>query len=102
MKQSVLAPFLVLAITIPVGLAQDTPVASAAASGRVMASPFADSVARFERAERTGFRWTSANAFPGAYVGKFGATDDGPYGLPLLGGIGTGAFGRDLHGHFNR
>ena len=102
MKQSVLVPFLVLAITIPVGFAQDTPAASAASSGRVTASPFADSVARFERAERTGFRWTSANAFPGAYVGKLGATDDGPYGLPLLGGIGTGAFGRDLHGHFNR
>lgn len=33
-------------------------------------------------------------------TGKGNATDE-PMGLPLLGGIGTGAFGRDLDGHFN-
>ena len=67
-----------------------------------LAGPFSESVERFERAEANGFRWTSAQTFPEAYTGKGSATDDGPYGLPLLGGIGTGVFGRDLAGHFNR
>jgi len=102
MKRTLLTTSLILATTALIGFAQDKPAASTTSSGQFADSSFAESVARFERAERTGFRWTSANAFPGAYVGKLGATDDGPYGLPLLGGIGTGAFGRDLHGHFNR
>ena len=92
MRRIPLATTLILTALAVVGLAKEPPATGS----------FADSVARFERAERHGFRWTAANAFPGAYVGKIGANDDGPYGLPLLGGIGTGAFGRDLHGHFNR
>src|SRR5581483_2180347 len=66
------------------------------------ASPFSDAVARFQRAEQAGFHWDAADKFPGSYGCKRGVTDDGPFGLPLLGGIGTGAFGRDLNGHFDR
>jgi len=63
--------------------------------------PFDEAAVRHEVAKRAGFRWTSEEAFPKAYAGR-GATDDGAFGLPLLGGIGTGGFGRDLHGHFDR
>jgi non-lysosomal glucosylceramidase len=73
-----------------------------AATVSVIAGPFDEALARHEKAERAGFHWTSANDFPQAYTSKGGATDEGSYGLPLFGGIGTGAFGRDLHGHFDR
>jgi len=78
------------------------PIFAASLAGPLRAEPFADALARFERAGAYGFQWTSANAFPEAFSARRGATDDGPLGLPLLGGIGTGAFGRDLNGHFNR
>jgi non-lysosomal glucosylceramidase len=66
------------------------------------ASPFTEAAARFDQAQKHGFSWSSAQRFTESYVGKGGATDEGPWGLPLLGGIGTGAFGRDLNGHFDR
>lgn len=64
---------------------------------------FSDAAAAYERAQETGFRWTSREKFPSAFITKaFLNTDDGPYGAPQLGGIGTGVFGRDLQGRFNR
>jgi non-lysosomal glucosylceramidase len=66
------------------------------------ASPFSEADARHERARQTGFQWTSKNTFPDAYTSRTGATDDGAFGLPAYGGIGTGCFARDLHGHFDR
>ncbi len=97
MRRIPLATTLILTTLAVVGLAKEPPATGS----------FADSVARFERAERHGFRWTAANAFPGAYVGKTGANDDGPYGLPLLGGIGTArsvatSMGTSIAGSSNR
>lgn len=67
-----------------------------------LATLASDTSKRFERAVANGFYWTPAQTFPDAYTGKGNISDDGPFGLPLLGGIGTGAFGRDLTGHFSR
>lgn len=74
----------------------------AAAPAAAPIDAYAAAAARFQRAQADGFHWTAADTFPERFAGRPGATDDGPLGLPLLGGIGTGAFGRDLAGHFSR
>ncbi len=66
------------------------------------AGVFTEALARFRHAEETGFSWQAGETFPEAYRSSHGASDEGPFGLPLMGGIGTGGLGRDLHGHFDR
>ena len=63
---------------------------------------FETATARLDRWRPAAFRYRDGQTFPDAFRGDPDPTGDGPFGGLLLGGIGTGSFGRDLHGHFSR